>query len=108
MKKIISGLITLIVLLVSNCFLAKLLNLPFLELSFMTGLIYTIIIGFFSSEGGITTEIVNSSYKRLMSSESRTSEKFVKFHINSPFVVSLVYTILSAIASIIAYWEYFV
>lgn len=108
MKKIISGFITLIVLLASNYFLAKLLKLPFLELSFMTGLILSIIIGFFSSEGGFTTEMTNTSIKRFMSSESRNRDHFVKFSMNTPFLVALVYTIISAIASVVKYWDYFV
>lgn len=108
MKKIIWGILTFIVIFISNYLLSKLFNLPFLELSFITGLGFSILIGFFSSEGGFFTEMIDYQYKRLMDSESRTQNHFVKFYLNVPFIVSIAYTLISAIVSVISYWKYFV
>ena len=107
MKKFISAFLSIFILLVLNFYLAKFLKLPFLQLSFMTGLISTIAIGFFSSEGGFTTELSNVRFKHLLHKDSRTNTHFTDFHINIPFIVSLLYTFISAIFSLIAYWKYF-
>lgn len=108
MKKILFSILTLIVIVASNFFLSKLFNLPFLELAFMTGLAFTIIIGYFSSEGGFFTEMLDNQYKRFMDSESRTKSHFVNFNISLPFIVSLLYTLVSSVISVFAYWKYFV
>ena len=107
MKKFISAFLTLLILLISNLLLSRYFKLQFLELSFMTGLMFTIIIGFFSSEGGILTEISNCPIKYLLNKNSQTNTDFIRFYINIPFIVALTYTILSAIFSLIAYWKYF-
>lgn len=108
MKKFLISLLTLVIIVISNFCLSKLFNLPYLELAFLTGLAFTILIGYFSSEGGFFTEMLDSQYKRFMDSEYRTKSHFVNFYINSPFIVSLVYTLISAIISVFAYWKYFI
>ena len=107
MKKLILGIITAIALVASNYLLSNLFKVEFLELSFLTGLLFTIVIGFFSSEGGFTTELTNITYKKFMPSENRTKDHFVKFHFNIPFIISLAYTIIFALVSLITYWKYF-
>ena len=106
MKKFISAFLSIFILLVLNFSLAKFLKLPFLELSFMTGLMSSLVIGFFSSEGGATTKLSDFRFKHLLHKDSRTNTN-INFHINIPFIVSLLYTLISAIFSLIAYWKYF-
>lgn len=107
MRKFISAFLTLLILLISNLLLSQYFNLSFLELSFMTGLIFSILIGFFSSEGGPLTEAVNARFKHIMAKESRTDTHFARFYMNVPFIVCICYTVVFGIVSIIAYWEYF-
>ena len=107
LKKFISTFLTLLILLISNLLLSKYFNLSFLELSFITGLISSILVGFFSSEGGPLTEAVNARFKHLMEKESRTNTHFSRFYINVPFIACVCYTVVSGIVSIISYWEYF-
>lgn len=78
-----------------------------MELSFFVGLFYTVAIYYFSSEGGLTTRILDAQNKRFMETESRTQANFIKFNISAPFIVALIYTMISAVASVIVYWEYF-
>ncbi len=107
MKKIISSIITIIILSSTNLLMSKVFKLPFVELSFITGLLFTIGIYFFTSSGGFTSEMMDASIKRFLESDSRTSSHFVNFNVNIPFIISLFYTIISGIYSIIVYWEYF-
>ena len=106
-KKFVFAILTLIILIISNLLLSKLLQIPFLELSFMVGLMFTLIIGFFSSEGGLGSEMVDFQIKRFLETEARTNSHFLKFHISIPFIIALIYTIISGIFSIVAYWKYF-
>lgn len=107
MKKIFFAFLSFIVVLLTNLFASKIFNLPFFELSFVTGLMFTLIIGFCSSEGGATSEMLDANIKRFLEKESRTSSHFLKFYNSIPFIVALVYTVISGILSIIVYWKYF-
>lgn len=107
MKKIIYSFVCLTILIAINITASKLLNTKFIELSFATGLISSIVIGIFSSEGGFSTGIVDLPIKRFLESESRRNPNFFKLYINIPLIVSIFYTIVSAILSIIVYLKYF-
>lgn len=73
----------------------------------MTGLMFSILIGFFSSEGGPISDAVNARFSHIMENESRRDTHFSRFYINVPFIVSVCYTVVFGIVSIIAYWKYF-
>jgi len=109
MKKIIYSFFCLIILVIINIVLSKIFKVEFLEMSFITGLASSVSIGFFSSEGGATTSMLDFKVKHLLESKSRTDSSFIKLHNIPfiPFIVSIIYTILSAIVSIIVYWKYF-
>lgn len=107
MKKLISAFLTFCVLLISNLLLSKYLKLSFLELSFITGVMFSILIGFFSSEGGPISEAVNVKFSHLMEKESQRNTHFLRFYNNVPFIVSVCYTVIFGIVSIISYWKYF-
>ena len=107
MKKVIYSLFYFTILIVINILVANFFKVEFIELSFFTGLISSIVIGFFSSEGCITTTMTDLPLKHLLNKEARNDSSIPKFYINIPFIVSIVYTILAAIVSIITYWKYF-
>ncbi|MGL4911555.1 MAG: hypothetical protein ACRC3Y_03905 [Romboutsia sp.] len=106
-KKLIISVLTLTVLIISNLLLSKYLKVQFLELSFLTGLMFTILTGFLSSEGGATSEMLDVGFKRFLEKSARTSSHFIKFHITIPFIIALIYTILAGIISVAVYWKYF-
>lgn len=106
MKKLVTVLITLLILLSINFFASKVFNISFLELSFFTGLICSCIITFFTTKGGITT--VMHDFKTKV--EYRTNfqpedNEFFKLYFSTPLLISLLYTIISAIIIIVIYWK---
>lgn len=108
MKKLVTALITLLILLSINFFASKVFNISFLELSFFTGLICSCIIAFFTSKGGVTTAMHDFQAKV----EYRTNfqpedNEFFKLYFSTPLLISLLYTISSAMISITIYWKYF-
>ncbi|CEI74190.1 hypothetical protein [Romboutsia hominis] len=107
MKNWIYSLLSLIALIATNFLISKLFNTSFIEMSFLTGLLISMIIFYFSSEGGFFTSKTDLPIKHLLESESRRNTHFLRFYINIPFIVSALYTIIAAILSIIVYWEYF-
>lgn len=107
MRKFILALVTVVVLLIANTLAAKLFKLSFLELSFITGVLSSILVGLFSSEGGPLTGAVDAKHKFLMHKETRTEGHFTRFYMNVPFIVCICYTIIFAIVNIVMYWEYF-
>lgn len=107
MKNWIYSLLSLIVLVTINFLFSKLFNTSFIEMSFLTGLLISVIIFYFSSEGGFFTSKTDLPIKHLLESESRRNTHFLRFYISFPFIVSVLYTIIAAILSIIVYWEYF-
>ncbi|WP_042272304.1 hypothetical protein [Faecalimicrobium dakarense] len=107
MKKIIYPFVCLIILIAINIIASKIFNVEFLEMSFPTGLMSSIFIVFFSSEGGPGTGMADLPVKHLLESETRRNPNFFEFYINTPLIVSIFYTIIAAILSIIAYWKYF-
>ncbi|MEF9992408.1 MAG: hypothetical protein RRZ84_08285 [Romboutsia sp.] len=106
-KKISMVILTLLVMVVTNYLLANYFKVNFIELSFIVGLLYTLVIGFFSSEGGITTRMFDTKFEMLWNHESNSKNKFIKFYVNGPLVVAIAYTAISFIASVIIYWKYF-
>lgn len=107
MKKFSSALISLLILLAINYGLSRFFNTPFIEMSFITGIVATFILGFFSSEGGPTTAMSEVKIKHLIESNSRTNAAIMKFYMNTPFATAIVYTIIAGVGSIIFYWKYF-
>ncbi|RDY27087.1 hypothetical protein CHL78_010720 [Romboutsia weinsteinii] len=107
MKKIIYSVLSLIILIIINIISAKLINVEFLEMSFATGLISSVVIAFFSSEGGLISNAVDMKVKHFLESETRKNSYFTKFHMNIPLKVAICYTVISIVLSVIAYWKYF-
>lgn len=109
MKKLISIIITLIFLVTINYVLSKVLNLEFLELFAIVGLISSIIIGFFNSTGGLTTHYLDVKHKHFTFEDDNTLSKShkLKLYNSIPFMISIAYTIIGIIATIIGYTEYF-
>ena len=63
--------------------------------SFCVGLTSSVLVGFFSSEGGLISDMTDISIKFLLDSKSRNSSHFTKFHINTPIIIWILYTLVS-------------
>lgn len=81
MKKFIYSIVTLLILILINIISSKIFNLEFIELSFCVGLTSSVLVGFFSSEGGLISDMTDISIKFLLDSKSRNSSHFIKFYI---------------------------
>lgn len=107
LKKIIYIIAIVVILLGSNYIISEFLELTFLEMSFPVGLAATVGIAFFSSEGGITTQLLNRTRGSSKGPENYMKECLLNLHINIPLKVSVAYFIIAAIINLIVYWEYF-
>lgn len=106
MKKSLSGLITLIALVTINWLAAFFFSAAFIEFSFLTGLAAAIVIGWFTSSGGFSSDAVRMQTQGetgiRMETEARSGLRS-----SAPFFAALVYTVLALIITIYYYRDYF-
>jgi hypothetical protein len=100
MKKVIYSIFYLSLLIVINYGLSRLFKLSFAEMSFPVGLISTILIGFFSSEGGITSQMLDL---KIGDMKSCVKNHRLKLHMSLTLKLSIIYMIASGIFSVIYY-----
>lgn len=105
MGKVLSTVITLVFMLGLNYGVSVYLNAAFIDYSFIVGLITALIIGFFTSKGGFTTQNNN------MIVQSQTMYKMevekLKLTPTYAFYTAVVYTVISLITTIYFYKDYF-
>jgi len=108
LKKLIFAIITLGVLIGLTWFVSDLMNAKMVDYAFFVGLVVTILIRFFTSSGGFVSNSIN------LSTQSQTGMKvsgaagpFSVSQKSFSFLVSLVFTILSLLATVIYYWKEF-
>lgn len=106
-KKIMKGILTILFLVLINLGLSHLTNSHFIDYMFFVGLAITVIIVFFSSSGGFTTEYTDVVTNKTNKVLNKEEEKGFKFKLNVYFLVSLLYTIIGFIAGIYLYRSYF-
>jgi len=87
--------------------LSKFLNIDFRELLFPVSLIITLIIKFFSTDYKTSASTLDTSVKTLFGSKYSDSNH-IKFYNSTTLYTCIAYTLISAIATIIIYWDYFV
>ncbi|WP_298787713.1 hypothetical protein [uncultured Marinococcus sp.] len=106
MKKSLSGLITLIAITFINWLAAFLFTVAYIEFSFLIGLAAVILIGWFTSSGGFSTDAVRMQTQGdtgiRMETEARSGLRS-----STPFFVALAYTVLALIITIYYYRDYF-
>lgn len=105
MKKIITIIITLLVLLGLSFGGTIFLNKNFLDYAYIVGILVSIFIWFFTSKGGFTSRSAD------MMIQSQTGIKMEKqkyeFSPNLAFITSLVYTIVTFAVMVYEYRSYF-
>jgi hypothetical protein len=105
-KKALTIIITLLVL-IGLCYgITYFTNTNFIDFSFFTGLVTTVIIWFFASKGGFASQYVDAMVQKDTTNFKMKSDKY-KFKPNIVFLTSLTYTIISFVAMLIYYRSYF-
>ena len=107
LKKLITILITLMSLILSNLFISNYFKISFLEISFAIGLLFSIVIALFSSKGGFPIKLQDSTMSYLFNKTSEENNYNLKFYSNIPFLISVIYTIVFGVINIVIYWDYF-
>ncbi|MFJ7825715.1 hypothetical protein [Psychrobacillus sp. NPDC096623] len=103
-KLLISG-ITLLVLIGLSLGITYFTHAKFTDYSFFIGLAATIVIGFFTSKGGIGTRHLDMTIQG--STGIRMESQKFNFSPNIVFITSLAYTIITLVAMIFHYRSYF-
>lgn len=107
MKRLISGLITLLVLVGINFIVSKSTNTNYIDLSFAVGLIISVIIWFFTSKGGITSTYTDATIQSQTTNWKMKNEKH-KFKPSIVFYTAVLYTLISIVFTFIYYKDYFI
>ena len=107
MKRIISGVITLIVLVGTNFIVSKSTNTNFIDFSLGVGLIMSVIIWFFTSKGGVTSTYTDVTMQSQTTNWKMKKEKH-KFNPNIAFYTAVIYTLVSIVFTFIYYKDYFI
>jgi hypothetical protein len=106
MKKVLGVLGTLIIEGIIIYILARFIGWNFIDITFFAGICITVIIGFFSSKGGFSSNRVRLQVQA-QTGIKMDEEKFV-FNMNPIFIGSIIYIVLSLLFVVIGYWKYFV
>ena len=106
MGKILNILITVIVITLINLLLSKIANIDFRELVFPVSLVITLIIKFFLTDYKTSSSTLDTSVKTLFGSKYSESN-YIKFYTSTTLYTCIAYTVISAIATVIIYWDYF-
>lgn len=106
MKKTLGIFATLIVEGVIVYIVSKFLDWKFIDITFFAGICITLIIGFFSSKGGFSSNRVRLQIQA-QTGIKMEEEKF-ELNMNPIFIGSIIYTVVSLLFVVIGYWKYFI
>lgn len=106
MNKILNILIPIIMITLINLLLSKLLNIDFIELLFVVSLTITLLIKFFLTDYKTSSSTLDTSVKSLFGNKY-TESNYIKLHTSTALYICMIYTLISGIATLIIYWDYF-
>ncbi|MEG2786832.1 MAG: hypothetical protein RR942_03340 [Romboutsia sp.] len=106
MKKILVAILTLFIIVFSNHFLSNALSLSFIDMSLIVGVLFTTLIGFFSTEDNVYNRFLH--YTTAIAIDKETTRNYkLRFFNSIPFSISLLYTLIAFVVTIYVYWDYF-
>ncbi|WP_226537305.1 hypothetical protein [Fictibacillus halophilus] len=105
MKNIIISIVTLILMVAVNFVLARVMGWNFIDLALFVGLASVIIIRFFTSTGGLSSNMVRVQTQALTG--IKVEEEKQTFKPTYAYYTALLYTIASLIGIFIYYKNYF-
>ncbi len=106
MKSIIVSLGTLILMMVVNYLAASFLKWSFIDFSLFVGLVFVLGIRFFTSSGGISSNMVRVQVQSMTG--IKVEEEKETFKPTYAYYTAIVYTLISLISIIIYYKDYFI
>ncbi|WP_121615422.1 hypothetical protein [Virgibacillus halodenitrificans] len=104
LKNFISGVITVLFLIIINIILNDLTDTHFIDVMLFVGIVISLIIMFFSSSGGFTTKYTDLA---MGNPANDKGDKNFKFSPNVPFIVSVTYALAGLLAILFIYVDYF-
>lgn len=105
-RKIISFLLTLIIILGINYGITILFKVGFIDYSFVVGLISIVVIYFFNSSGGFFSKNIDMQIQGQTGIRMEQKEE-KKFYPSIAFFTAILYTVVSVIALLYTYKDYF-
>ncbi|GAA0448566.1 MAG: hypothetical protein ACQEWU_13900 [Bacillota bacterium] len=106
MKNIGLIIITLCVIFGANWGIASMFDAEWIEFSFLIGLVFVVIIWFFTSSGGYTTNLVRMSVQSQTGMKMEEEKK--QFTPSIVFYTAVGYLVISVIVTIYYYKDYFI
>lgn len=107
MKRIISGLITIVVLVGVTFIVSIITNTTFFDFSFGVGLVMSVIIWFYTSKGGFTSTFTDETMQ-IQSTNWKIKKEKHTFNPNIAFYTAVFYTLISIVCTFIYYKEYLI
>jgi Na+/H+ antiporter NhaB len=104
-KKVLTIIITLLVLLGLSFGVTYFLNKNFLDYAFIVGILVSIAIWFFTSKGGLTSK--NAEMMTQSQTGIKVETQKYEFSPNLAFITSLVYTLVTLGVMVYEYKNYF-
>ncbi|HSU79230.1 MAG TPA: hypothetical protein VLK78_02345 [Candidatus Angelobacter sp.] len=99
MKKFLSIFITLAIILVANGVAASFLHFKFLDLAFLTGLIFVILISYFSFSGGWISD--RQAYQIQAQTQMKLEKEKREFQPSMALYTAIGYTIVTLLITLI-------
>ncbi len=106
MKHVISCIVTVILMLVVNYVVANLLGVAFIDTSLFVGLIFALTIRFFTSKGGLSSNMVRMQAQAM--NGIKIEEEKATFKPSYPYYTAIIYTLVSLVSIFVYYKDYFI
>lgn len=106
MKNVIVSVVTLTLMIVINYAAASLFRWSFIDLSLFVGLVFVLGIRFFTSSGGMSSNMVRVQVQSMTG--IKVEEEKETFKPTYAYYTAILYTIISLFSIIIYYKDYFI
>ena len=106
-KKLLTIIITLLILVGVNLLVSKIAGTHFVDFSFGVGLLISVIISFFTSSGGFTSKYADTTMQANTVNWKMKNEKY-KLQPSTALYTSVAYTVLSIVITFYYYKDYFI
>ncbi|MED1865986.1 hypothetical protein P4V41_21275 [Fictibacillus nanhaiensis] len=106
MKHVVSCIVTVITILVFNYVVANLLGVAFIDTSLFIGLIFAFTIRFFTSKGGLSSNMVRMQAQAMTG--IKIEEEKAAFKPSYAYYTAIIYTLVSLVSILVYYKEYFI
>lgn len=106
MKQIISCLGTILLMLVVNYVVSNFIGVSFIEISLFIGLIFAVTIRFFTSKGGLSSNMVRMQAQAMTG--IKIEEEKAMFKPSYAYYTAIIYTLVSLISVFVYYKDYFI